>query len=92
VTEEVGWAEVTDDNWAPQFTATQVGVIVRMSGQCPRCEHQTITDFSPVIPGRVAERAADQPVLLFCKCGHNHEGHPDGDNSCGAYWTIKTKL
>jgi hypothetical protein len=88
----VPWAEVTQDSWVPNFTTKRVGAIVRLSGPCPRCSHQTTTDFAPVIPGQATVRGDAQPVVLFCKCGFPHEGHPDNDNSCGAYWTITTEL
>jgi hypothetical protein len=88
---DLPWAEVTDSTWVPQFATEKIGALVRLSGPCPRCHHQTSTDFAAVIPGE-SLRASDEAVDLFCKCGFPHKGHPEGDASCGAYWTTSAEL
>jgi hypothetical protein len=29
---------------------------------------------------------------MYCECGYPHPGHPNGDNSCGAYWPYEAEL
>lgn len=29
---------------------------------------------------------------MYCTCGYPHPNHPDGDNSCGAYWSYEGEL
>ncbi len=87
----VDWAEVNEPTWQPTFTEQKIGALVRLSGDCPRCQHPTAMDFPAVIPGD-ALRAEGETVTMFCKCGHPHQGHPDGDFSCGAYWATVAEL
>lgn len=88
------WAEVdaSADGVGATFTRTKVGVIVRLSGDCPRCSHPTAMEFPPASFPAAGVRIEPQTVTLYCKCGHPHQGHPDGDNNCGAYWTIMVRL
>jgi hypothetical protein len=88
------WAEVdaSGDGVGSTFTRNKVGVIVRLSGNCPRCTHPTMTQFSPTSFPSAGIRTEPQPVTLYCRCGNLHEGHPEGDNSCGAFWTMTVRL
>ena len=91
VTDEIPWAEVTDSSWVPAFERAVRGLAVRFDGSCPRCTHQTSANFPRVTLGS-GLRGDEEPVTMFCKCGYPHSGHPDGDNSCGAYWTYQAEL
>jgi hypothetical protein len=83
--DDIPWAEVTDPAWKPAFERQDSDLVVRFVGPCPRCAHETTTDFPITIPG-VGPRLRAVQVTMYCKCGYPHGGHPDGDNSCGAYW------
>jgi hypothetical protein len=90
---EPPWAEVTDPSWRPAFTRVPVGLVVRFFGPCPRCHHETSAEFPLVLPGSTTVRGEDdEPFVMFCDCGHPHDSHPEGDNSCGAYWPYVDQL
>jgi hypothetical protein len=88
------WAEVTDPDWKPAFTKTQAGLSLAFSGLCPRCQHQTYFAIPIVRPDAAGAtvRSAPEPFWMYCACGYPHPGHPDDDNSCGAYWPYEAEL
>jgi hypothetical protein len=90
----VEWAEVYDPNWRPSFRQAKQGLETRFSGPCPRCTHDMSFDIPLAIPpnnGPITRETAEQ-FTMYCACGHPHQGHPDGDNSCGAYWPYEAPL
>jgi hypothetical protein len=89
--DDVPWAEVTNSGWQPNFARQTSGLVVRFVGPCPRCAHETSTDFPLAVLGS-GLRADVEQVTMYCKCGYPHTGHPDGDNSCGAYWAYLAEL
>lgn len=89
---EIEWAEVTDPAWAPQFERSTLGLVERFTGTCPRCGHQTSMDVARVVPGVTTVRGEPEEFTMYCSCGHPHPHHPDGDNSCGAYWPYEAEL
>jgi hypothetical protein len=89
---DVEWAEVTDPAWTPKLVRSTVGLVVRFTGACPRCDHQTSTDFPRIVPGLNLTRDEPEPFTMYCVCGHPHLHHPDGDNGCGAYWRYEAEL
>jgi len=88
------WAEVYDPSWRPSFTQNRQGLEIHFVGSCPRCTHGMTFNVTPAIPpsAGVATRGAPEEFTMYCACGHPHEGHPDGDNSCGAYWPYEADL
>ena len=90
-----GWAEITSSSWRPSFTREQAGLALVFTGNCPRCTHDTMFSVPFARPD-----ASAQPVrgvsaatfTMYCECGYPHPGHPDGDNSCGAYWPYEAEL
>jgi hypothetical protein len=88
------WAEVTDPGWKPEFTKKQAGLSLAFSGQCPRCQHQTYFTIPIARPDAAGAtvRSAPEPFWMYCSCGYPHPGHPDDDNSCGAYWPYEAEL
>jgi hypothetical protein len=89
---ELRWAEVTSAEWDfPQFTRTSVGLTTRFAGSCPRCGHVVQFDVKigppPLHPAKGIEK-----FTMYCNCGQGHPGHPDHDNSCGAYWLYESEL
>jgi hypothetical protein len=92
MTDDMPWAEVCETDRVPHFTTSRVGVVVRLSGSCPRCRHPTTTNFTRVIPSQAGLRAGAQPVTLYCQCGVAHPGHPDNEDGCGAYWNVVTVI
>ena len=82
---------MTDPSWAPTWERVVRGLAVRFDGSCPRCAHRTTANFPRVIPG-AGLKAGEESVTMLCRCGYPHNGHPDGDNSCGAYWTSQVEL
>ncbi|MEV4352264.1 hypothetical protein AB0J83_48030 [Actinoplanes sp. NPDC049596] len=82
---------MTDSKWKPTFERSIVGLTVRFTGTCPRCQHPTVFDVPKVIPGSGTVRGAEE-FTMYCQCGHPHKDHPDGDNSCGAYWSYEGDL
>jgi hypothetical protein len=89
---DVSWAEVNDHRWRPEFERTVIGLVVRFRGACPRCRHETTTDLTRVIPGLENVRGELEEFTMYCTCGHPHKDHPEGDNSCGAYWSYESEL
>jgi hypothetical protein len=90
----VDWAEVYDPAWQPSFDHVRRGLEIRFTGSCPRCTHDMTFDVPIAIPPstRVTTREAREELTMYCACGHPHPGHPDGDNSCGAYWPYEADL
>ncbi len=88
------WAEVTDPAWNVKFDRREAGLSLIFSGQCPRCLHQTNFTVPRVRPDAAGGRQRPGPEVLtmYCECGYPHEGHPDRDNSCGAYWSYEAEL
>jgi hypothetical protein len=90
----IGWAAVTDPAWKPTFEQARFGLETRFTGECPRCKHDTFlrVPFSkPNLQGHV-KRGETEPFTMICRCGHPHPGHPEGDNSCGAYWSYEIEV
>ena len=88
----VEWAEVTDPAWKPQFERSTFGLVARFTGACPRCDHQTSMDVPRIVPGTTTLRGEPEEFTMYCACGYPHPQHPDGDNSCGAYWPYEAEL
>jgi len=87
----LAWAREYDPSWQPAFTESTFGALVQVAGDCPRCHHHTAMNFPAVIPSSTV-KAAGQVVTMFCKCGLPHEGRPDDDFGCGAYWGAVAEL
>ncbi len=90
--ENDAWAEVTNPDWEPEFSEERVGPLLRLTGKCPRCTHLTTTDYKALTLGVERGGRVKESATIFCKCGYPHDGHPDGDPSCGAYWTAEVEL
>lgn len=88
----MAWAEITNDSWEPAFARAEFGLLLRFSGDCPRCGHPTMLDITRTIPSGPSTRGDEEIITMYCRCGYPHTGHPDGDNSCGAFWTIESEL
>jgi hypothetical protein len=90
-----GWAEITNPNWKPSFTREQAGLALVFTGKCPSCIHDTMFSVPFARPDASAQTYRNIPAATFtmyCECGYPHPGHPDGDNSCGAYWPYEAEL
>ena len=90
----IGWAAITDLDWRPPFKETKSGLEMKFTGSCPRCEHPTLYRVAVVQPnpsGR-AIRGESERFTVLCRCGYPHPGHPEGDNSCGAYWQLEMTI
>ncbi|HEX3959485.1 MAG TPA: hypothetical protein VHZ03_23105 [Trebonia sp.] len=89
----VGWAEIYDPAWKPSFLRQQANLAVMFAGQCPNCSHQTMFSVPLARPDVSTEALRGAATFtMFCECGYPHPGHPDGDNSCGAYWPYEAEL
>jgi hypothetical protein len=88
------WAEVTDPGWSPSFRRGVSGLSLVFSGQCPQCRHEMRFTVAKALPDASGSRTIRQPepLTMYCACGFPHRGHPDGDYSCGAYWTYEAVL
>jgi hypothetical protein len=89
--QDAEWAEVFREDWKPEFRCLREGLEVRYLGTCPRCGHEMsfeITAGFPAAPPDAPTYRSDpeEQFTMFCTCGHPHPGHPEGDNSCGAFW------
>ena len=84
---------MTDPDWKPEFTKRQ-GLSLAFSGLCPRCRRQTYFAIPIARPDATGAtvRSAPEPFWMYCSCGYPHSGHPDDDNSCGAYWPYEAEL
>jgi hypothetical protein len=90
-----GWAEITNPDWNPPFTREQAGLALVFTGKCPSCRHDTMFSVPFARPDANAQVFRGGPAAsftMFCECGYPHPGHPDGDNSCGAYWPYEAEL
>lgn len=90
-----GWAEITNPSWKPSFTREQAGLALVFTGKCPSCTHDTMFSVPFARPDASAQTYRNIPAATFtmyCECGYPHPGHPDGDNSCGAYWPYEAEL
>jgi hypothetical protein len=79
-----------------RFEAVTRDDAVILSGECPRCEHEFSfelpTKSSTIVPGRglsgqsAPDDLAAGPVehTVYCRCGYDHDGRPDGESGCGA--------
>jgi hypothetical protein len=90
--QDIEWAEVTDPSWTATFDREEDDVLIRFTGHCPRCDHQTSTDVPKLIPGAPVLRGEAEEFTMYCSCGHPHPNRPDGDNNCGAYWAFEAEL
>jgi hypothetical protein len=90
----IGWAEITNPNWKPSFTREQAGLALVFTGECPSCTHYTMFSVPFARPDASAQtyRGGPATFTMYCECGYPHPGHPDGDNSCGAYWPYEAEL
>jgi hypothetical protein len=91
----IGWAEITRSNWKPAFTREQAGLALVFTGKCPSCTHDTMFSVPFARPDASAQTYRSGPAATFtmyCECGYPHPGHPEGDNSCGAYWSYEAEL
>src|SRR5512132_1718794 len=90
----IEWAEVTDPAWQPSFTSADAGLSKAFTGPCPRCNHQTSFSVPFTRPDSAGQtvRGVPETFTMYCECGYPHPGHPDGDNSCGAYWPYEADL
>jgi hypothetical protein len=87
------WAEICDPRWRPAFEQARNGLVVTFTGACPRCSHPMTFDVARATPpGRGGTVRGAELFTMWCLCGHAHPGHPDGDNSCGAYWQYEAEL
>lgn len=88
------WAEIYDPSWLPSFSQTRQGLQTRFTGACPRCTHAISFDIAIAIPASRGSttRGVPEEFTMYCTCGVAHQGHPDGDNSCGAYWPYEADL
>jgi hypothetical protein len=100
---EEGPARLKEDSltsWQGQEDANE---ILTMSGECPRCSHEStweipastvvVTASAAVAPGSTASEAQYKPTTLFkCLCPENHR-HPARMQvtGCGAYWVAKPR-
>lgn len=87
----IGWAAITEPDWRPSFKSAKSGLETKFTGSCPRCEHLTLHRVPVVRPnlGGRAMRDEGERFTAYCRCGYPHPGHPEGDNSCGAYWYLE---
>jgi len=90
----IGWAEITNPNWKPSFTREQAGLALVFTGECPSCTHDTMfsVPFARADASGQTVRGGPATFTMYCECGYPHPGHPDGDNSCGAYWPYEAEL
>lgn len=91
----IGWAEITNPGWKPSFTREQAGLALVFTGKCPSCTHNTMFSVPLARPDVSAQTVRGGPATAFtmyCECGYPHPGHPNGDNSCGAYWPYEAEL
>jgi hypothetical protein len=89
----IKWAPVTSSAWRPSFAQTKSGLETQFVGECPRCAHETsirVTLVNPN-PGGHSTKSEGKNFTMLCRCGYQHPGHPDGDDSCGAYWLNEIK-
>jgi hypothetical protein len=88
------WAEITDPQWTPTFDRSRSGLLTTFTGSCPRCGHSMVHDVPYGVPpsSGVSNRTDAEEFTMMCSCGYPHQGHPDGDNSCGAYWPYEAEL
>ncbi|MXM62171.1 hypothetical protein GR925_01565 [Streptomyces sp. HUCO-GS316] len=61
------------------------------SGPCPRCNaHLDIPVVTEAVRrlgnGALASGATEVP--MYCVCEGEHQGRPDGEEGCGAYWLL----
>ncbi|WP_459961522.1 hypothetical protein [Nocardia sp. IFM 10818] len=104
VHESVPYIEVTSPDFAVSAEATfklcsHVGGIESLRGPCPRCRGEM---ESPVVTeiyrrfgiGKLFRRSGTGPErdpveVLVCSCEYEHDGRPDGEIGCGAYWMLR---
>ncbi|MFF0430666.1 hypothetical protein ACFYU9_00355 [Streptomyces sp. NPDC004327] len=89
------YLEVTAAGYAAAYTArlrmtdTADGVV--LSGTCPRCACPfDFTYTRRVYRDRPAggRSAHTVTVPVLCVCETHHEGRPDEEEGCGAYWNV----
>ena len=91
----IGWAEITNSKWKPSFIREQAGLALVFTGRCPSCTHDTMFSVPyarPDVSAQTVRRGLATSFTMYCECGYPHPGHPDGDNSCGAYWPYEAEL
>ncbi|SFR00013.1 hypothetical protein SAMN04488564_101991 [Lentzea waywayandensis] len=88
------FAEVTAETYAEAFSATceptetRRGVL--LTGTCPRCgDRMDYLVPTGVFLGASGTSARVRPTPVMCTCNGSHEGRPDADEGCGAYWTVE---
>lgn len=90
--------ETTDAYSATAATAfvaqpTTGGIV--LVGPCPRCadpmQYPWVDDsYRGILPptGLSALPANRRTAKMICTCSAPHEGRPDGEIGCGAYWNL----
>jgi len=83
---------VIKDGWKAMKTwqPTQEENGWRLTGKCPRCQHET----SRLVPTEITTFALEDEegdmksgkYEVWCECGETHSGRPDGKAGCGAHW------
>lgn len=84
--------ERTDDEYSQRFVdACSVAEIRRgylLTGPCPRCTDSMEFELPTGIFLGTGLRATDDSLPVMCTCKGDHPGRPNGDEGCGAYWTV----
>ena len=76
-------------------TEGPAGQALVFTGRCPSCTHDTMFSVPyarPDVSAQTVRRGLATSFTMYCECGYPHPGHPDGDNSCGAYWPYEAEL
>jgi hypothetical protein len=71
---------------ASGFTRSQEGLVIVYRGLCPRCQDPTVFEVARGYAGETTKAEPPAEFIMLCQCGIPHQGHPEGDYSCGAYW------
>jgi hypothetical protein len=98
------YAEKTDPEYAKRAAkemtiSTPTPGVDLLSGPCPQCRGEMrVLLPADVVKGargidwfrpRPAPAATEaEPVPIICECGLDHPGRPEGEDGCGAYWSL----
>ncbi|MER7764038.1 hypothetical protein [Streptomyces sp. NPDC097619] len=89
------YLEVTDAAYAPAYVTglrrddTADGAV--LTGTCPRCGCAFAFTYTRRVfrhPRPRSGRVDGATVPVLCVCGSPHEGRPEGEEGCGAYWNV----
>ncbi|CAL9276906.1 hypothetical protein ACFC5H_17275 [Streptomyces rochei] len=92
--EPVPYREVTEDHYAPTYTA-EVTVTpvdaesVVLSGRCPRCRCPAVFLHAPRTFRAAPRRAGRSDIPVICTCTTPHPDRPEDETGCGAYWNVR---